>query len=184
VDEVERLIQLFTARADAPALARLDILLDLRRHRHPRIVPFLLQVLMDSDESGEVRIDVVKQLTRVPLAAQERSAVAHAIARSLVDGGDARLRLQAAMALGCFADVEGIPAVLGSVALDTSESVDLRFSSFTSLERAGATPESVRLVGTLTADETLGRAAAALLATWRVEPESDGATQPHQGEPM
>jgi hypothetical protein len=170
VDEVERLIRLFDSRADAPAPARRDILLDLRRHRDPRIVPFLLQVVLDGDEAGEVRIDVVKQLRSVPLVADERSAVAHAIARVLVDDGDAGLRLQAALALGCFADVEGIPAALGSVALDTGESLDLRFSAFTSLERAGATPECVGLVRKLTSDETLGRAAGALLATWRVEP--------------
>jgi hypothetical protein len=174
VDEVERLIRLFSSRADAPAPARRGILLDLQRHRDPRIVPFLLQVLLDGDESGEVRVDVVKQLRSAPLAATERSAAARAIARVLVDGGDAGLRLQAAQALGCFAEVEGVPAALGGVALDPGESLDLRFSAFTSLERAGATPEAVSLVRKLTADETLGRAAGALLAIWRVEPQSDG----------
>jgi hypothetical protein len=169
VDEVEQLIQLFTSRADAPA-ARLDILLDLRRHRDPRIVPFLLQVLRDSDDSGKLRIEVVKQLRTVPLAANERSLVAHAIAQVLVDGGDAALRLQAATALGCFGDVDGIPAALGSVALDTSASLDLRFSALTALEHAEATPEGVSLVRTLTSDETLGRAATALLASWRIAP--------------
>jgi hypothetical protein len=56
VDEVDRLIHRFHARAAAPPLARLDILLDLRRHADPRIVPFLLQVLLDRAEAPEVRV--------------------------------------------------------------------------------------------------------------------------------
>ncbi len=47
VDEAERLMQLFALCAAKPAPARLDILLDLRRHGDPRIVPFLLRVLQD-----------------------------------------------------------------------------------------------------------------------------------------
>ena len=173
MDEVARLIQLFDARADGPAVARLEVLVAIRPHRDPRIVRFLLDVLLDSNESTEVRLDVVKQLRRHPRAADECVAVARAIARVLVDAGDARLRLQAALALGCFADVEGIPSALGGVTRDPSESADLRFAAFTSLERAGATPECISLMRSLMSDETLGRAASALLATWRVNPSSD-----------
>jgi hypothetical protein len=173
VDEVARLIQLFEARADGPAAARLEVLVDIRPHRDPRIVPFLLDVLLDGGESIEVRLHVVKQLRRYPRAADECLAVGRAIARVLVAAGDARLRLQAALALACFSEVNGIPAALGDVALDPIESPDLRFAAFTSLERAGATPECVSLMRRLTSDETLGRAASALLATWGVNPCSD-----------
>ena len=169
-DEVERLMQQFATRAGGPVLARLDILLDLRRHDDPRIIEFLVRVLRDSDEAREVQIAVLKQLRTIPLAGNDRSAVAHALARVVVDGDDAGLRLQAATALGCFADVEGIPAVLAGVALDPSQSLDLRFSALTSLERAGSSPETVSLVRRLTSDEILGRAAGALLTTWRVQP--------------
>jgi hypothetical protein len=170
VDEVERLMQLFTSRADSPALARVDVLLDLKRHRDPRIVPFLLRVLLNGDESSAVRIDVVKHMAGAQLEVNERPTVAQAIAEVLVEGGHAALRLEAAMVLGCFADIGGIPAALGSVALDARESVDLRFSAFTSLERASGTRESVSVVRKLTSDEILGRSARALLASWRIEP--------------
>lgn len=163
-------MQLFALCAAKPALARLDILLDLRRHGDPRIVPFLLRVLQDSDEAAEVRVAVVKQLRTRSLAGNDRPAVAHALAREVVDSGDGVLRLQAATALACFADVDGIPGVLAAVASDASQSLDLRFVALTSLERVGSTAESVRLVRELTSDEILGAAAAALLATWRVEP--------------
>ncbi|MBV9356598.1 MAG: hypothetical protein JO023_13860 [Chloroflexi bacterium] len=163
-------MQQFATRAGGPVLARLDILLDLRRHDDPRIIEFLVRVLRDSDEAREVQIAVLKQLRTIPLAGNDRSAVAHALARVVVDGDDAGLRLQAATALGCFADVEGIPAVLAGVALDPSQSLDLRFSALTSLERAGSSPETVSLVRRLTSDEILGRAAGALLTTWRVQP--------------
>ena len=169
-DEVERLIRRYRSRTAASAPARLDVLVDLRRHRDPRIVPFLLQIVLDGDEAAEVRTDVARQLRRAPLAAAERPAVAQALARVLPAGGDARLRLQAVLSLGCLADVAGVPAALGRVALDTGESLDLRFAAFTALEHAGATPETVSLVRRLSADEALGRAAGALLATWRVDP--------------
>src|SRR5262249_1818216 len=158
-------MQLFALRAAEPALARLDILLDLRRERDQAVVPFLLRVLQDGDEAAEVRIAVVKQLRTRPLAGNDRPALAHALARVLVDTGDAGLRLQAATALACFADVDGIPRVLAAVASDASQSLDLRFVALTSLERAGRTAESVRLVRELTSDEILGATAAALLAT-------------------
>jgi hypothetical protein len=169
VDEVERLIHRYHSCAAAASPARLDILLELRRHADARIVPFLLRVLLDRDEAPEVRVTVVRQLRSIPLKAADRPPAARAIARVLVDGGDAGLRLHAASALACFAHVEGIPTALGNVALDPGESVDLRFATFSSLERADATPESVSLVRRLVADETLGRAASALLASWRVE---------------
>jgi len=169
VDELDVLMQRFKSEANEPASSRLDILLDIRRRQDARIVPFLLQVLMDSDESSEVRVEVVKELRNVQLAATARATVARSIGKVLLEERDARLRLQAAMALGCFADVQGIPSTLGEVALDTVESLELRYSALTSMERADATGESIPIVRKLTADEALGPAARSLLATWRLE---------------
>ena len=169
MDGVERLIQLLRSRADTRRLVQLDELLESGGGHDRRIVPFLLRVLEDRDEAVELRLEVVKALTNLALAADERPAVAQAIARVLAAGGAGRLRQQAAIALGCFPRVEGVAAALGSVAVDPIESVDLRFSAFASLEAAGATPESVRVVHRLTLDETLGPSARVLLATWRIE---------------
>jgi len=56
---------------------------------------------------------------------------------------------------------------LGGLALDPDELIDLRYSAFTSLQRAGPTAECVALVQQLSADETLGGCARSLLSLWR-----------------
>jgi hypothetical protein len=61
MDDVERLIQAFSARGavTSPA-AKLDVLMDLERLRDRRVVSFLLQVLGDPGEPSEVRSRVLK----------------------------------------------------------------------------------------------------------------------------
>jgi hypothetical protein len=169
VDEVERLIAAFTARARSAAASKLDVLIDLERLDDPRIVPFLLLVLTDREEPTEVRIHVVKRLRNGSLAAETRGRVAHAIIQILEDRSNPDLRLQAALALAEFTDVEGVAHMLGSLALDVTEPLDLRYSAFTSLERAGSTTECVAILRQLVADETLGRSARSLLSMWQLE---------------
>ena len=77
--------------------------------------------------------------------------------------------MQASLALGEFTDIEGVPTWLGGLALDPDEPIDLRYSAFTSLQRAGASPECVALVRKLTTDGVLGRSARRLLSLWRLE---------------
>ncbi len=62
MDDVERLIEAFRARARWSVLSKLDALLDLEQIDDPRIVPFLVHVLADQREPTEVRIHVLKQL--------------------------------------------------------------------------------------------------------------------------
>jgi hypothetical protein len=150
----------------------LDVLLDLERLRDPRIVPFLLHVLSDRQEPAEVRIHVLKRLRNGTLAKELRPTVAHAIAQVVADRTSPDLRLHAALALAEFTDVDGVPATLGSLALDASEPLDLRYSAFTSLERAGPTPKCVALLRQLSADETLGPSARSLLSTWQLSSTS------------
>ncbi len=169
MDEVERLIEAFRARATSGAASKLDVLMDLERLRDARIGPLLLQVLSDPQEAAEVRIHVVKRLRNGRLASNERGAVALAMIQVLRVGTSPDLRLQSALALAEFTDVEGVVQMLGSVALDVSEPIDLRYSAFTSLERAGPTAECVSLLRRLSADETLGRSARSLLSTWQLE---------------
>jgi HEAT repeat protein len=95
--------------------------------------------------------------------------VARAIIQILEDGSNPDLRLHAALALAEFTDVEAVAHVLGSLALEVTEPLDLRYSAFTSLERAGPTPECVALLRQLVADETLGRSARSLLSMWQLE---------------
>ena len=70
--------------------SKLDVLMDLERIRDPRVVPFLLQVLVDPHESEDVRIHVVKQLRNGSgvLVPADRPAVARALADVLADDVD------------------------------------------------------------------------------------------------
>src|SRR5258708_20551973 len=62
MDEAERLIEAFKARAASPVASKLDALIDLERLGDARIVPFLLHVLADEHEPTEVRIHVLPRL--------------------------------------------------------------------------------------------------------------------------
>ena len=171
MDDLDRLIQAFSARGavNSPA-AKLDVLMDLERLRDGRVVSFLLQVLGDPREPSEVRMHVLKRLRNGPLTADERCTVAGALGELMVRGSSIDLRLQAALALGEFTDISGVPTALGSLALESQELVDLRYSAFTSLERAGPTPECLRLLRQLSHDEILGRSARSALARWNLPP--------------
>ena len=59
--------------------------------------------------------------------------------------------------------------MLGSIALDLREPIDLRYSAFTSLERAGPVDECVEILRQLAVDEALGRSARSLLSTWKLK---------------
>jgi hypothetical protein len=142
--------------------------MDLERLRDARTVPFLLQVLSDHEEAAEVRIHVVKRLRNGHLASDERRAVALAMIQVLGVGFGLDLRLQSALALAEFTDIEGVVQMLGNVALEPGEPIDLRYSAFTSLERAAPTAECVGFLRQLTVDETLGRSARSLLSMWHL----------------
>jgi hypothetical protein len=76
------------------------------------------------------------------------------------------------LALGVLTDVDGVLYALGSIALDESIPLDLRYSAFMSLERAGPTDSSMAVLRTLAHDETLGRTARSTLRAWRVAQET------------
>jgi len=168
MDEVARLVEAFRTRARSVA-AKLDVLMDLERLNDPRILPFLLQVLSDRKEPAHVRIHVVKRLRSGRLGTDGRRPVAHAMMQVLADAAGPDLRVQTALALAEFTDVEWVVPMLGSLACDETEPLDLRYSAFTSLERAGPAPECVGLLRQLLSDETLGRSAQSLMSMWHCE---------------
>jgi hypothetical protein len=169
VDEVERLIRAYESQAASSVVSKLAVLIDLDGLRDPRIQPFLLRVLADRLESTEVRIEVLKRLRNGRLLPELRPVVADVIVEVVLDRSNPDLRLQASLALAEFTDVAGVPTQLGRLALDPDEPIDLRYSAFTSLQRAGATPECVRFLRELTTDGMLGRSARSLLSLWRLE---------------
>lgn len=75
----ERLFQLFRARTRAPPPAFLDGLPNGSGCRDRQILWFLVHVLEDREQATELRLEVVKALRTVPLAADDHSIVAQAI---------------------------------------------------------------------------------------------------------
>jgi hypothetical protein len=171
MDELERLIKMYRGRARSCPDSKVNVLMDLERVRDPRVVPFLLTVLRDRDESEEVRMHVVKELRSGPglLVPQDRPRVAEALRDVLVDPSEGTLRLEAALALGEFVDIVGVFSQLSTVCLAQDESIDLRYAVFTSLERSGPAPGRVALFRLLASDETLGPTAQSVLSAWQFQ---------------
>jgi len=142
--------------------------MDLERFSDPRVVSLLLQVVLDREEPAEARLRAVRQLRDRSHIVDDPRPVADALGRVLGDRANLELRLEAALALGDFTEVAGVVSVLGAVAVDAGEPLDLRYSAFTSLERAGPSPQIGGLLQQLAADEDLGQSARTLLARWRL----------------
>jgi hypothetical protein len=150
----------------ASPMTKLDRLMDLERLDDPRIVPFLVGVLADETQPMEVRIHLIRRLRNGRLTPDERLLVASLLCRLLQRDGQPNLRLQTALALGEFTDIEGVLAALGTLALAADEPIDLRYSAFTSMQRVGPTPECIALLQELSLDATLGLAAENVLTAW------------------
>ena len=171
MDELERLVDAYRQRASSSVKSKLDVLMDVERTHDPRVVPFLLTVLGDRHESEEVRVYVMKQLRNGSgrrLVPADQRPVALAIGEVLVDTSTEELRLQAALALGDFTDVDGVLSWLSAVCLARDESIDLQYAAFTSIERAGPTPECIAVLRQIARDETLGDATRSVLSAWHV----------------
>lgn len=171
MDTFEHLVVAYRNRASFSAASRLSMLMELEQGRDPRLVDFLLDVLADPQETPTVRMYVLKQLrnTRGLLAPADRLAAANGACGALIESRNAELRIQAALTLGEFTDVDGVLSTLSAVCIAEHESIDLRYAAFTSLERAGPSPECVAVVRQITADEALGLLARNVLLAWHIE---------------
>jgi hypothetical protein len=170
MDRFERLVALYRTRASAGTPVKLDVLMDMEPIRGSHVVAFLIEVLRDGHESDEVRMYVVKRLrTRNGFILKgDRPLVAAAVGEVLADESNEQLRLEAALTLGDFTDVAGVLSRLAVVSLARDESIDLRYAAFTSLERAGPTPDSIRHMQQFARDEALGDAARNVLSAWHL----------------
>ena len=169
MEHVEQALVEFTARRHSSAASKMDVLLRIEGLSEPRVLPFLLQVVVDVQELPEVRAHVIKALRIRHLAPDERAAVGAAIGHILGDRPSAGLRVQAALTLAEFTDVEGVTRMLGAVVLDDTEPLDLRYSAFTSLERAMPRSECVDILRQLSVDATFDRSARRVLSTWNFQ---------------
>jgi hypothetical protein len=166
MDELQHSLQIYRARPTAPALWKLDVLMDLEALRDPRVVPFLLHVMLDGGEPLEVRIRVVRYLRDPGRVAEARLSVADALVRVVADRSNLELRLAAVLALTDFTGVVGVSSVLGAVASDGDEPMDVRYSALTALEHAVPSSELTVLMRHVSTDQLLGCAARTLLAHW------------------
>lgn len=172
-DDIDQLITEFRRRGSAASLAwKLGIVVDLERLPDDRIVPFLVEVLVDRRQPAAVRTHVLKRIRNGGVRPEENGRVAAALISLLGETSNAQLRTHAVLALGALNDVDGVLPVLGSIVLDESAPLDLRYTAFTSLERAGPTEHSIAILRTLAHDETLGRTARSTLLAWRVAQET------------
>ena len=140
--------------------------MDLGRLDDARLSEPLLAVLADVAEPSDVRLDAMDQLGGARLAPDERVGVAEAIMRVLSDDADDGLRQHGVLVLGELVDVHGVVDALGALAMDADESLELRYGAFTSLQRAGLTPQCLGALWALSSDETFGRSTRAALARW------------------
>jgi hypothetical protein len=143
-------------RSDAnrsSSVSRLDLLLDLGQSHDPSVLPVLLHIMADRDEPRAVRVGAMKLVRSGHLAPIERPRIAAAIVDLLAHGADPQLRLQAALALGDFTDVDGVLDELGGIALGIGESVELRYTACTARERAEPSPAYLTRLAQLAGDE-------------------------------
>ena len=171
MDEQARLIEAYQSQASASVPFKLDLLMGLERLRDDRVVPFLLQIVQDRHEHDAVRVYVLKRLRNGDgvLRPSDRPGVAQTIGQVMLSMSSADLRLQAALALGEFTEIDGVLTTLSAICLAQHESIDLRYAAFTSLERAGPTPRCIALLRQMSSDETLGRSAQSVLSAWHVQ---------------
>ncbi len=125
-------------------------------------------MLADRREATPVRIHVLRRLRNGHSVPDYRPAIAEAIIRVLFERSSQELRLQAALALAHFTNIDRVLAALGRLVLDPDEPIDLRYSAFTSLQQAGASPECIALLRQLSTDEALGGSARSVLSAWRL----------------
>jgi hypothetical protein len=167
MDQVERLMEVFRAEPATRVFRKLDVLMDLEQLHDPRVVPFVLDVVQDIREPLEVRIRVIRAL-RACRKCHLRDSVGQVLSELLTSRGIADLRVAAALALAEFAELDGVPAALGAVALDATAPLDLRYCAFTSLERAAKTSEGAELLRRIALDDALGPSARSVLARWQL----------------
>jgi hypothetical protein len=146
--------------------ARLETVREIERVHGPRCVPFLLDVLEDQNEPELVRIHVLRRLRNGRFLPEFRPAIAEAILSLLVEERLTDLRLQALLSLADLTDIDTVVSSLGAVVIDADEPIDIRYSAFTSLQRAGPTVQCIGFLQQLATDEALGDSAQSVLALW------------------
>jgi hypothetical protein len=167
MEQIERLIDAFNARAKPNySTWKLNVLMDLAQCDGPRVVAFLATVVTDTEEPKDVRLDALRRLREACHAPGERVQMAEASLQILSRQSPIGLRLHAALVLGDVVDVRDVLKAVAALAQDADEPIELRYTAFTSLQRAGPMPECRMHLQILSEDETLGPSARAVIRAW------------------
>jgi HEAT repeat protein len=159
----ELLAQFQAGARRSSTVSRLDLLLDLERSHDPRVLPILLRIMEDPDEPRAARIGALKVMRNGQVTPIGRPRIASTIVNLLANGCDPHVRLQAALALREFTEVDGVLEALGGLARDAGESIELRYAAFTALQHAEPTNAYLTLLRQLAHDELFGRVASSAL---------------------
>lgn len=167
MDQVAALIAAFEGQGSPGHAAwKLDLLLDLGQYDDVRVLALYARVAADPVQPVAVRSDALRRLREAPGDLSSEADVVEVCAAVLRERAPLPLRLHAALALGDFARASAAQAALGAVAANATEPLELRYTAFTSLQRAGPQPAVIALLQALAADDVLGSSARAVLTSW------------------
>jgi hypothetical protein len=172
-DDIDQLIAEFRRRGRrASAAWKLGVVMDLERVHDNRIVPFLVEVVADDLQPTDLRTHILRRIRNDAIRPEAHALVAAALVPLVRQASMPDIRAEVVLALGALSDVDGVLAVLASVALEESNPLDLRYCAFMALDRAGPTERSIAALRTLVNDEMLGPTARGTLQAWRVGQET------------
>jgi hypothetical protein len=172
-DEIDQPIAEFRRRGPSASRAwKLGVVIGVERIPDDRVVPFLVEVLIDDRQPIDLRLHILRRIRNGPIRVEEHARVVAALIPLLRETSNADLRADIILALGALTEVDGVLPLLGGIAMDESLPLDLRYSAFMSLERAGPTEHAIAVLRVLAHDETLGRTARSTLLAWRVAQET------------
>jgi hypothetical protein len=173
-DAVAEQIAVFNGAAEDDEATRLDALAVLEELSDPRILPFFLKVLADPHALDLARIEICEILQgREGNTAIERREIARALTAVMLDDDQDDVRSYAAGALSSYLAERVAREAISQVVLDTAERRNVRHNALFAIERAGPSPESLKILRQLELDPELARAARRILGEWEPDPDGD-----------
>ena len=173
MDEVGHLIAQFRAEDITQvrdSSNKIALLRQLEQHYgdDQRVLPFLLEVLSDTQEYDLARIEALKFFELKEEEDEDIGRqVGQAIKHILAHDPDDEVRNYAAMAASSYVGVNGIVGELEKVIFNPEEDVNIRWSAFAAIEEMGPTNQSKRIMVKALQDEEFKEYTARVLDIWQ-----------------